>query len=216
LPDWAIPCAWDDPVVGRGPQTPYQVYGGDLDGIAERLDHVQSLGANTVYLTPIFPARSSHRYDAAAFDAVDALLGGDRALHRLADAVHDRGMRLPGDITTNHCGATHPWFTAAAASPGAPEREMFYFGQSGYESWLGVESLPKFNWASEELRRRFFAGPQSVAARWLDAFDGWRVDVANMTRPAGRRRLRARGRGADARRGGRCPTRRPAGRRTRP
>lgn len=177
-PGWAIPCDWDDPVIGRGPQAPYQFYGGDLDGIAEHLDHVESLGANTVYLTPIFPARSNHRYDAAAFDTVDPLLGGDKALHRLATAVHDRGMRLVGDITTNHCGDAHPWFTAAAASPQAPEREMFYFAGSGYESWFGVPSLPKFNWASRELRRRFLDG---VVPRWLDTFDGWRVDVANMT-----------------------------------
>lgn len=178
LPDWAVPCDWDDPVLGRDPQTPYQLYGGDLDGIVAHLDHVESLGANTVYLTPIFPARSNHRYDAAAFDAVDPLLGGDKALYRLAEAVHGRGMRLLGDITTNHCGATHPWFTAAAASASAPEREMFYFDGSGYESWLGVPSLPKLNWASARLRHRLL---DEVLPRWLDAFDGWRVDVANMT-----------------------------------
>ena len=52
-------------------------YGGDLDGIREHLDHIQSLGVNTVYLTPIFPAHSNHRYDAASFDEVDPALGGD-------------------------------------------------------------------------------------------------------------------------------------------
>ena len=127
LPDWAIPCDWDTPVIGRGPETPYQFYGGDLDGIIERLDHIESLGANTVYLTPIFPARSNHRYDASSFDHVDPLLGGDEALVRLSAAARGRGMRLLGDITTNHCGDAHPWFLAAAADDGAPEREMFYF-----------------------------------------------------------------------------------------
>jgi alpha-glucosidase len=53
-PDWAIPCSWDDPVIGHGPQTPFQFYGGDLDGVAEHLDHIEALGFNTVYLTPIF------------------------------------------------------------------------------------------------------------------------------------------------------------------
>jgi alpha-glucosidase len=182
VPDWAVPCAWDTPVVPRGPRTPRQLYGGDLDGIAERLDHVQALGADTLYLTPVFPARSNHRYDAAAFDRVDPLLGGEPALGRLADAVRARGMRLLGDVTTNHCGDTHPWFTAAAADAGAPEREMFYFdAHGGYESWLGVGSLPKLNWGSPELRRRFLNGPDAVVARWLEYFDGWRVDVANMT-----------------------------------
>jgi alpha-glucosidase len=175
-PSWAIPCDWDTPVIGRGPETPRQFYGGDLDGIAEHLDHVAALGANTVYLTPIFPARSNHRYDAASFDAIDPLLGGDAALSRLADAVHGRGMRLLGDITTNHTGDAHPWFT------GPDRKELYYAEPDGtYESWLGVSTLPKLDWGSAELRRRFFDGDDAVAARWLRYLDGWRVDVANMT-----------------------------------
>jgi alpha-glucosidase len=179
-PAWAVPCDWDTPVEGDGPTTPYQYYGGTLDGVRERLDHVAALGANTVYLTPIFPARSNHRYDAASFDVVDPLLGCTPALRRLADAVHGMGMRLIGDITTNHCGDAHPWFRAAL--DGGPERELFSFGADGdYESWLGVRSLPKLNWGSAELRRRFVDGPDAVMVRWLAQLDGWRVDVANMT-----------------------------------
>ncbi|SCL27219.1 alpha-glucosidase [Micromonospora nigra] len=186
VPDWAVPCDWDTPVVGRGPQTPYQFYGGDLDGITERLDHLDRLGVNTVYLTPFFPARSNHRYDAASFDAVDPLLGGDAALARLAEAVHARGWRLLGDITSNHTGDAHRWFTAAASDGSAPERELYYFDEAtgDYESWNGVRSLPKLNWGSAELRRRFATDPDSLLRRWLRppyALDGWRVDVANMT-----------------------------------
>jgi len=170
-PDWAIPAGWDtDPVIGSGPGVSEQFYGGDLDGITARLDHIQSLGANTVYLTPIFPARSNHRYDASTFDSVDPLLGGDVALKRLSDAVHARGMRLIGDITTNHVGSSHEWF--------ANEPEMFYFFPDGdYESWYGVKSLPKLNWGSPLVRERMVA----VMRRWLEYFDGWRVDCANMT-----------------------------------
>lgn len=186
LPDWALPCEWDrDEVIGRGPGTSEQFFGGDLDGVTEHLDHLAALGVNTVYLTPIFPARSNHRYDASTFDEVDPLLGGDAALRRLADAVHARGMRLIGDITTNHCGDAHEWFTAAAANPDAPEREMFYFGEQyglaegDYESWNGVKTLPKLNWGADLTRQRVIA----VLRRWLGdgLLDGWRVDVANMT-----------------------------------
>jgi alpha-glucosidase len=184
-PAWAIPCDWDTPVVGRGPQTPVQFYGGDLDGIAGRLDHIADLGANTVYLTPIFPARSNHRYDASTFSTVDPLLGGDEALHRLASAVHERGWRLLGDITSNHTGDGHEWFATAVSDVDAAEREMYYFADSGdYESWCGIKSLPKLNWGSAELRRRFVTGPDAVVRRWLAppyGLDGWRVDVANMT-----------------------------------
>ncbi|MEV4412994.1 glycoside hydrolase family 13 protein [Catellatospora sp. NPDC049609] len=179
LPGWALPREWDrDEVIGHGPGTSEQFFGGDLDGITEHLDHIQALGVNTVYLTPVFPARSNHRYDASTFDAVDPLLGGDAALARLADALHARGMRLLGDITANHCGDAHEWFTGAVSEVHAPEREMFYFDEAGdYESWCGVQSLPKLNWASPLLRQRMAA----VLRRWLEHFDGWRVDVANMT-----------------------------------
>lgn len=184
-PDWAIPCDWDTPVIGRGPQTQRQFYGGDLDGVSEHLEHIAALGANTVYLTPIFPARSNHRYDASSFDHVDPLLGGDEALVKLAAEVHARGWRLLGDVTTNHTGDAHPWFTAALADPRAAERDLFYIDPDGaYESWCGVPTLPKLNWGSEELRRRFTGGPDALVPRWLRPpyeLDGWRVDVANMT-----------------------------------
>ncbi|MEV3980979.1 glycoside hydrolase family 13 protein [Nonomuraea sp. NPDC049758] len=180
LPDWALPRDWDrDPVIPSGPGTAQQFYGGDLDGITRRLDHIQGLGADTVYLTPIFPARSNHRYDAASFEHVDPLLGGDEALHRLSGALHARGMRLLGDITTNHCGDAHEWFTAAVSDVNALEREMFYFDPDtgDYESWWGVKSLPKLNWGSELVR----SSMRAVLKKWLGPLDGWRVDVANMT-----------------------------------
>ncbi len=173
VPGWAVPCGWDDPVVGTGPQTPIQFYGGDLDGIAEHLDHIEALGANAVYLTPVFPAPSNHRYNASSFDQVDPLLGGDAALHRLAKALHGRGIRLIGDLTTNHTGDTHPWVA---------ERSLYYVDNQGrYEAWQGYPTLPKLNWGSAEVRRRFLDPADGIAVRWLRDLDGWRVDVANMT-----------------------------------
>jgi alpha-glucosidase len=171
LPEWAIPAKWDtDPVIPHGPGVSSQVYGGDLDGIIGHLDHIEALGVNTVYLTPVFPGRSNHRYDAATFDYADPLLGGNAALTRLRDALHSRGMRLIGDITTNHVGDLHEWF---ATCP-----EMFYFDDAGgYESWCGVKELPKLNWNSPLTRERM----TGVMRQWLSHFDGWRVDVANMT-----------------------------------
>lgn len=184
-PGWAIPQAWDDPVIGRGPEAPYQYYGGDLDGVTAHLDHIASLGANTVYLTPIFPARSNHRYDASTFDSVDPLLGGDAALARLSDALHARGMRLMGDLTTNHCGDAHEWFQRALADPASPEASYFTFTHhpDEYVCWFGHPSLPKFDHRSPALRAALYEGPGSTVARWLGphGMDGWRIDVANMT-----------------------------------
>jgi alpha-glucosidase len=181
-PDWAVPRQWDARPTGRGPETPYELFGGDLDGVTRHLDHVERLGANVVYLTPVFPARSTHRYDASSFGRVDPLLGGDEALVRLVSEAHGRGLRVLGDLTLNHCGAQHEWFLRALEDADAPERELFYFDPSlpvGYESWLGIRTLPKLDWSSPELRRRMAA----VVRRWLEPpfeLDGWRIDVANM------------------------------------
>lgn len=182
-PSWAQPAGWDDPVVHRGPDVPSQWYGGTLDGIREHLGHLTDLGASLLYLTPFFEARSNHRYDAASFDRVDPVLGGDAAFERLIAGAHDAGLRLIGDLTTNHTGDHHPWFRTAAADPLSTERAFYRFLEGGdYESWLGVPSLPKLDHASAELRRRLYDGPWSVVARWMHAgMDGWRIDVANMT-----------------------------------
>ena len=179
-PTWAIRRAWDDLPTGRGRATPHELFGGDLRGVEEHLDHIESVGANLIYLTPFFPAGSTHRYDATTFAHVDPLLGGDDALRSLAAAVHARSMHLVGDITPNHTGDKHEWFQAALRRE-QPERGFYYFDDSipgGYESWLGHRSLPKLNWLSPELHERFAA----VLTRYLElGLDGWRVDVANMT-----------------------------------
>lgn len=186
LPSWAIKKDWDAPVSPTGEDLSTQFFGGDLDGIVEHLDHLESLGVGIIYLTPFFPGQSNHRYDATSFDSVDPLLGGDDALIRLVQAAHARGMKVMGDLTTNHSGSSHEWFRAAYKNPGAIEREFYYFSQGGdkYEAWWGIDTLPKFNWNSKELRRRFIEGPDSVVGKWLREpflLDGWRIDVANMT-----------------------------------
>ncbi|MGZ0212768.1 MAG: glycoside hydrolase family 13 protein [Actinomycetales bacterium] len=186
-PEWAIAARWDEPVDPVLPGRSQQFYGGDLDGITDHLDHLTSLGVTMLYLTPIFPARSNHRYDASSFVDVDELLGGRKALIRLVGEAHARGLKVIGDLTTNHSGDAHEWFQAALGKPEAPEGDFYYFTNdehTEYVGWLGTPTLPKFNWNSTELRRRFIEGDDSVVAHWLKEpcnFDGWRVDVANMT-----------------------------------
>lgn len=184
LPDWAVPCEWEEPVVAAGGPVGRQLYGGDLDGVVAHLDHLVSLGVTTLYLTPVFEGRSNHRYDAVSFDRVDPVLGGDAAYHRLIEAAHARGLRVLGDLTTNHTGMGHEWFLAAQADPGCTEAEFYLFHDhpGEYHSWLDHRSLPSLRYTSAELRRRMVEGPDSVVGRWLAAgLDGWRIDVANMT-----------------------------------
>ena len=185
LPAWAVPRAWTDAPEGRSPNTPREYFGGDLDGVRDRLAHITGVGANVLYLTPVFPAESTHRYDAASFDHVDPLLGGDEALTRLVTAAHAADVRVVGDITLNHCGRRHRWFLDAQ-EPSAPEREYFRFDpelQYGYECWFNVPTLPKFDHRSPRLREALVTADDSPVRRWLrgpTGLDGWRVDVANM------------------------------------
>jgi alpha-glucosidase len=179
-PDWAVPRGWDElPSKGRASGTDW--FGGDLPGIEQHLDHVERVGANAIYMTPIFPATSTHRYDSTSFDRVDPLLGGDEAFASLARACAQRGIRLIGDLTTNHVGYKHEWFVAAQTDHHAPERGFFYFDEAlpyGYEAWYGVPSLPKLDWRNDELRARM----RGVVQRYLErGLSGWRIDVANMT-----------------------------------
>lgn len=186
IPDWALRSDWDDPIATGHSERMRQLYGGDLDGIVEHLDHLVDLGVGGVYLTPVFPAHSNHRYDASSFDHVDPVLGGDAALVRLREACDRANLRLITDITLNHTGDHHEWFRTAQADPTAEEAGYYYFTDhpDGYEAWLGIRSLPKLDHASPAMRRRFYDGPDSVLGRFLRpplSMDGWRVDVANMT-----------------------------------
>lgn len=185
FPEWAVPSEWDDPIAEREVRM-RQLYGGDLDGIVDHLDHLVDLGVGGIYLNPIFPAHSNHRYDASSFDRVDPVLGGDEALVRLRQACSRAGLRLMTDITLNHTGDHHEWFRAAQADADGEEAGYYYFTEhpDRYETWLGTPSLPKLDHSSEAMRRRFYDGPDSVLGRFLRpplSMDGWRVDVANMT-----------------------------------
>lgn len=183
---WANWVEWDEPIAEEWPASMSQMYGGDLEGIKDRLQHLIDLGVGGIYLTPVFPARSNHRYDAMTFDKVDPVLGGDQALADLATAAADLGLRVMTDLTLNHTGDVHEWFEAAKDDAESEEAGFYFFTDhpNQYESWLGIDSLPKLDHRSSELRRRYYDGADSVLGRYLQPpfnMAGWRIDVANMT-----------------------------------
>ena len=187
LPKWAVARDWNMPPRDKTKFTGIEVYGGDLKGVEVHLDHIEELGANGIYFTPFFPAQSNHRYDASSFDEVDPILGGDKAWFSLVKAANKRKIRLVGDITSNHCGAGHYWLTKASKNRTSKEAGFFYWNKKykwGYEGWWGLESLPKLNYASKELRKVMYEGKNSIIRKWLSSkygMSGWRVDVGNMT-----------------------------------
>ncbi len=179
--------AWGAPPLPFREAGSLDFYGGDLPGIAQKLDYLQDLGVNALYLTPIFPARSNHRYDIMDFYRIDPHLGGDEALAALRAALDEANMRIILDVTPNHISWRHPWFIAAQADLSAPEAAYFTFYDNDpqkYEMWMGVPTLAKLNYASESLRQKMYAGDDALLRHWLrDPFrvDGWRLDVLNMT-----------------------------------
>lgn len=181
----ALASPWGQPPLETWPQSMVEFFGGDLVGILQKLDYIADLGVNALYLNPIFSAYSNHRYDVTDFFSVDPHLGGDQALIALRQATERAGVRLVLDVVPNHCGVQHPWFQAAQNDPAAPTAEFFTFHNHPheYEAWLGVRSLPKFNYRSQALRAAMYGPGRSVLRHWLRPpflIDGWRLDVANM------------------------------------
>jgi alpha-glucosidase len=187
LPSWAVPMDWDSRPTGRGPDVSTEFYGGDFEGVEAHLSHLEELGVNAIYFTPFFPAKSAHRYDASSFDHIDPLLGGDEAFFAFSKVAHEKGFRIMGDLTTNHCGLGHEWIQIALKNPDAKERDFFYWDKAirhGYVGWWGVASLPKLNYQSQLLREKMYLGSESIVKKWLKlpySTDGWRIDVGNMT-----------------------------------
>jgi alpha-glucosidase len=135
----------------------------------------------------MFPSRSNHRYDATSFDHIDPILGGDKAFLSLIKKAKSKKIRILGDLTSNHCGKGHKWLATAKKDRKSKERSYFYWDKSikwGYVGWFGLESLPKFNFASKSLRKVMYSGKNSIVRRWISPVNGmagWRIDVGNMT-----------------------------------
>ena len=187
IPQWAQQREWNQlPAVGTR-EMGTELFGGDFDGVRERLDYLDDLGVNGIYFTPFFPALSNHRYDATSFREVDPILGGDKAMSRLVAEAKRRKIRLLGDLTSNHCGAGHPWLAKAKRDKKSKERGYFYWDKSvkhGYVGWFGHASLPKLNFNSASLRKEMYEGKNSIVRQWLSpkyGMSGWRIDVGNMT-----------------------------------
>lgn len=184
---------WGSPALPYEKGRNVDFYGGDLEGVIQKLDYLQQLGVNAIYLNPIFYSPSAHRYDSLDYTVVDPHLGGDEALSKLTEEIHKRGMRLMLDISINHTSSDAKWFNksgdfydvslGAYHNPDSEERDYYFIREDGsYDKWAGVPTMPKLNYGSQKLRDVIYRKEDSVLKKWLKApfeIDGWRFDVAD-------------------------------------
>lgn len=164
-------------------------FGGNLFGVIEKLDYLKSLGVTYIYLCPIFEAYSNHKYDTADYTRVDEMFGGDEALDSLIAAARERGIGIILDGVFNHTGSDSVYFNkyghfgdgGAYNDPNSPYADWYIFRSypDDYESWWGIEILPKLNHNCEQCRR-FFTADGGIIDRYIKrGVAGWRLDVAD-------------------------------------
>ena len=157
-------------------------WGGDLQSLTTRLDHIQQLGADVLYLNPIHLAYTNHKYDAFDFKAISPEYGTHQEFKHLAANVPQRGMKLVLDGVFNHMGRNSPAFKEAMAKPSSPWRHWFAIGpqyKGGARVWTGYQNLPELNLEHPPVRQYLYEAPDSVLRGYLrDGADGWRLDTA--------------------------------------
>ena len=185
--------SWNLPALPYNKAYCLDFFGGDLQGIRQKIPYLKELGVTALYLNPIFFAPSSHKYDCLDYFHVDPHFGGDQALADLSTALHENGMKLILDISINHTGIAHKWFNrdgdwfdksvGAYNNPDALERKYYFINEDNtYHGWFNVDTMPTLNYTSEELREIIYRGEDSVLKKWLKPpynIDGWRFDVAD-------------------------------------
>lgn len=173
---------------------------GDLNGVTEKLDYIQDMGFNGIWLMPIMPSTTYHKYDVVDYYDIDSQYGTMEDFERLVEECHNRGIRLIIDMVMNHSSSSNKWFLDACAylrgledgqEPDLEEcpyvgyynfsKEMVdstYYLVSGtqwyYEGSFWSE-MPDLNLENEAVRREF----EQIADFWIDkGVDGFRMDAA--------------------------------------
>jgi len=163
-------------------------FGGDLQGIDDKLAYVKSLGINTLYINPIFLAPSNHKYDTSDYYTIDPHFGTLDTFHELMADAHADGIRIILDGVFNHTGEDSIYFNKYGHFPdvGAYQsRQSPYYSwytflnwPNSYASFPGAASLPQLN-ESDAVKGFIFSQQDSVAQHWLaQGADGWRLDAA--------------------------------------
>lgn len=164
-------------------------FGGDFNGITEKLPYLASLGITCIYLNPVCEAHSNHRYDTADYMHSDPLLGTPEDFKRLCETAHSLGIKILIDGVYSHTGADSIYFNkygrygsgGAYNDENSPYRQWYSFGKSrdDYKGWWNFDTLPEVN-EENAAYIEFITGENGVIDRWLSlGADGIRLDVAD-------------------------------------
>ena len=194
MPRRNIHKSWDEePIIGPDKDGIWNndFYGGDLKGIEQSLDYIQSLGVSIIYLSPIVHSQSNHRYDTADYENVDPYVGCNKDLSSLCEAAHKREMKVILDAVFNHTGNDSKYFnqyntfnTIGAYQSKASPYSAFYKkyevnGEKKFDYWWGMTNLPVCDGYSKEWQD-YILGEDGIIDQWFNlGIDGLRLDVAD-------------------------------------
>lgn len=165
-------------------------YGGDLQGIIDKMDYLQDLGITGLYLTPINESESSHKYDTTDYLKIDGSFGDKETMKKMVEEAHHRGIRVMLDGVFNHCGRKFaPWLDVVEKGPDSKYYNWFMVNQwpflkSGsnakkgkFYSFAFADGMPKLNTNNPEVIDYLL----KVCEMWVKEYDidGLRLDVAN-------------------------------------
>ena len=182
---------------------------GDLAGVRSRLDHLQHLGVDVLWLSPVYPSpQDDNGYDISDYQDIEPVFGTLEDFDRLLHDVHDRGMKLIMDLVVNHTSDEHPWFVASRSSKDDPKRDWYWWRPARAGMEAGAPGAEPNNWSSSfsgsawqldeatgEYYLHLFSRKQpdlnwenpevrsavhAMMRWWLDrGVDGFRMDVIN-------------------------------------
>jgi len=164
-------------------------FGGDLDGVIEKLPYLAELGVTCIYLNPIFDASSNHKYDTGDYMKIDPAFGDEETFQKLCTEAGQRGIRVLLDGVFNHTGDDSIYFNkyghydsaGAYQSKDSPYYDWFRFWEwpEKYDAWWGVSSLPHVQKENMAFRN-FICGADGVLQKWIAlGASGWRLDVVD-------------------------------------
>lgn len=183
---------WNDPIDlefdDKGERVNVKCYGGNFAGIIEKLDYLKGLNVGTIYLSPIFEAHSSHKYDVADYSKVDSMFGTSEDLSLLIKEAQKRKIKIIIDGVFNHTGSDSVYFNkegryktiGAYQSPNSKYYSWYDFIKypNEYSSWWGFKTLPQTNEDSGFFD--YIAGKNGIIEKYMAmGIAGMRLDVVD-------------------------------------